>query len=101
MYQTLFETLFVLLLLVLASSLYIRNICTRLAIPLYIFGCHNNFIHIKPDKSWCVCLAVFIGIQAVFVLLQHYLGSCWFIHRQVSPDSLDHNQESQTPPSQH
>lgn len=56
---------------------------TRLAIPLYIFGCPNNFMRIEPDKSWCLCLAVFIGLQAAILLLQHYLGSRWFIPRQV------------------
>jgi len=61
---------------------------TRLAIPLYIFGCPNNFMRIEPDKTWCVCLAVFIGLQAAILLLQHYLGSRWFIPRQVGPNYL-------------
>lgn len=56
---------------------------TRLAVPLYIFGCPNNFMRIEPDKSWCLCLAVFIGLQAAILLLQNYLGSRWFIPRQV------------------
>lgn len=56
---------------------------TRLAIPLYIFGCPNNFMRIEPDKSWCICLSLFIGLQASILLLQHYLGSRWFIPRQV------------------
>ncbi|XP_057455521.1 transmembrane E3 ubiquitin-protein ligase FLY1-like isoform X2 [Lotus japonicus] len=59
---------------------------TRLAIPLYIFGCPNNFMRIEPDKSWCVCLTVFIGFQAAILLLQHYLGSRWFIPRQILPE---------------
>ncbi|KAK3184103.1 hypothetical protein Dsin_031389 [Dipteronia sinensis] len=56
---------------------------TRLAIPLYIFGCPHNFMRIEPDKNWCICLCVFIGLQASILLLQHYLGSRWFIPRQV------------------
>ena len=56
---------------------------TRLAIPLYIFGCPHNFMRIEPDKSWCICLGLFIGLQASILLLQHYLGSRWFIPRQV------------------
>ncbi|KAF7822969.1 transmembrane E3 ubiquitin-protein ligase 1-like isoform X1 [Senna tora] len=63
---------------------------TRLAIPLYIFGCPNNFMRIEPDKSWCVCLAVFIGLQAVILLLQHYLGSRWFIPRQILPEKYSY-----------
>lgn len=56
---------------------------TRLAVPLYIFGCPKNFMRIEPDKSLCLCLAVFIALQAVILLLQNYLGSRWFIPRQV------------------
>lgn len=61
---------------------------TRLAIPLYIFGCPHNFMRIEPDKSWCICLGVFIGLQASILLLQHYLGSRWFIPRQVRHGSV-------------
>jgi hypothetical protein len=61
---------------------------TRLAIPLYIFGWPNNFMHIEPDKNWCVCLTMFLGLQAMFLLLQHYLGPRWFIPRQVRSDSF-------------
>lgn len=56
---------------------------TRLAVPLYIFGCPNNFMRIEPDKSWCICLSVFLVLQASILLLQHYLGSRCFIPRQV------------------
>ncbi|XP_014493040.1 transmembrane E3 ubiquitin-protein ligase 1 [Vigna radiata var. radiata] len=59
---------------------------TRLAIPLYIFGCPNNFLRIEPDQSWCVCLAIFVGLQAAILLLQHYFGSLWFIPRQFLPE---------------
>ncbi|XWS39448.1 hypothetical protein CRYUN_Cryun18bG0054900 [Craigia yunnanensis] len=58
---------------------------TRLAIPLYIFGCPHNFMRIEPDKSWCIWLGVFIGLQASILLLQHYLGSRWFIPHQILP----------------
>lgn len=60
---------------------------TRLAIPLYIFGCPHNFMRIEPDRNWCICLIVFIGLQASILLLQHYLGSRWFIPRQVGCNS--------------
>ncbi|XLR34249.1 hypothetical protein S83_062149 [Arachis hypogaea] len=63
---------------------------TRLAIPLYVFGCPNNFMHIQPDKSWCVSLAAFIGLQASVLLLQHYLGSRWFIPRQILPEKYSY-----------
>eukprot|EP00268_Persea_americana_P035506 TRINITY_DN35043_c0_g1_i1.p1 TRINITY_DN35043_c0_g1~~TRINITY_DN35043_c0_g1_i1.p1 ORF type:complete len:581 (+),score=72.05 TRINITY_DN35043_c0_g1_i1:449-2191(+) len=59
---------------------------TRLAIPLYVFGCPNNFMRIEHDKNWCLCLVVFMGLQALILLLQHYLGSRWFIPRQILPE---------------
>ncbi|XP_065874475.1 transmembrane E3 ubiquitin-protein ligase FLY2-like isoform X1 [Euphorbia lathyris] len=63
---------------------------TRLAIPLYIFGCPNNFMRIVPDKSWCICLSVFIGLQASILLLQHYFGSRWFIPKQILPEKYSY-----------
>ncbi|XP_062007640.1 transmembrane E3 ubiquitin-protein ligase FLY2 [Rosa rugosa] len=67
---------------------------TRLAIPLYIFGCPNNFMRIEPDKSWCICLSLFIGLQASILLLQHYLGSRWFIPRQILPEKYSYHRRS-------
>ncbi|OAY83646.1 transmembrane E3 ubiquitin-protein ligase 1-like [Ananas comosus] len=74
---------------------------TRLAIPLYIFGCPNNFMRIEADQKWCIFLVVFMGIQASILLLQHYLGSRWFIPRQILPEKysyyrkLENNDTSQ------
>ncbi|XP_020396461.1 transmembrane E3 ubiquitin-protein ligase FLY2 isoform X1 [Zea mays] len=59
---------------------------TRLAIPLYIFGCPSNFMRIEPDKKWSIAVTVFMGIQAAVLLLQHYLGSRCFIPRQILPE---------------
>ncbi|KAK6919086.1 Zinc finger, RING-type [Dillenia turbinata] len=70
---------------------------TRLAIPLYVFGCPNNFMRIEPDNTWCIYLGIFMGIQAAILLLQHYFGSRCFIPRQILPEKysyyrrLDHD----------
>ncbi|KAL1812006.1 hypothetical protein ACET3Z_022071 [Daucus carota] len=48
---------------------------TRLVIPLYFFGCPHNFMQTKVDRHWCICLVVFVGLQALILLLQDYLGS--------------------------
>ncbi|KAI3904014.1 hypothetical protein MKW92_018252 [Papaver armeniacum] len=70
---------------------------TRLAIPLYVFGCPNNFMRIDHDQTWCICVTIFMGLQATMLLLQHYLGSRWFIPRQILPEKysyyrrFDHN----------
>ncbi|KEH30698.1 putative transcription factor C2H2 family [Medicago truncatula] len=67
---------------------------TRLAIPLYVFGCPNNFLRIEPDQSWCVCLVLFTGFQATVLLLQHYLGSRWFIPHQILPEKYSYYRRS-------
>ncbi|KAI4363841.1 hypothetical protein MLD38_020008 [Melastoma candidum] len=63
---------------------------TRLAVPLYIFGCPSNFMRIESDKIWCTCLCVFLGIQAFVLLLQHYLGARWFIPFQILPEKYSY-----------
>lgn len=63
---------------------------TRLAIPLYTFGCPNNFMRIQPDKKWCICLSAFMGVQSLILLLQHYLGSRCFIPRQILPEKYSY-----------
>ncbi|XP_009606918.1 transmembrane E3 ubiquitin-protein ligase FLY1 isoform X1 [Nicotiana tomentosiformis] len=63
---------------------------TRLAIPLYVFGCPHNFMRIEPDENWCICLGIFMAFQASVLLLQHYLGSRWFIPRQILPEKYSY-----------
>lgn len=63
---------------------------TRLAIPLYTFGCPNNFMRIQPHKKWCICLSAFMGVQSLLLLLQHYLGSRCFIPRQILPEKYSY-----------
>lgn len=63
---------------------------TRLAIPLYVFGCPHNFMRIEPDKAWCIFLSAFMGFQAFVLLIQHYLGSRCFIPRQILPEKYSY-----------
>ncbi|KAJ7565512.1 hypothetical protein O6H91_02G063600 [Diphasiastrum complanatum] len=63
---------------------------TRLAIPLYIFGCPKNFLRLKTDIVWCTCLVAFLVLQALVLLLQHYLGARWFIPRQLLPEKYSY-----------
>ncbi|KAJ9562917.1 hypothetical protein OSB04_008077 [Centaurea solstitialis] len=71
---------------------------TRMAIPLYVFGCPHNFMRIEPDKNWCITLVLLVGFQAATLILQHYLGSRWFIPHQILPEKYCYfrrvNQES-------
>ncbi|KAI3499088.1 hypothetical protein L1887_34881 [Cichorium endivia] len=59
---------------------------TRIAIPMYVFGCPHNFMRIQPDKNWCITLGVLVAFQAAILILQHYLGSRCFIPRQILPE---------------
>ena len=58
---------------------------TRLAIPLYAFGCPKNFMRIETNVWWCLGLTAFLGAQAGVLLLQHYFGARCFVPRQVWP----------------
>lgn len=69
---------------------------TRLAIPLYVFCCPNNFMRIKVDKGWCASLIVFMGFQALILLLQHYLGSRWFIPHQILPEKYSYSRRQES-----
>ncbi|KAL1203169.1 Transmembrane E3 ubiquitin-protein ligase FLY1 [Cardamine amara subsp. amara] len=64
---------------------------TRLAIPLYVFGCPHNFMRVEPSKIWCVCFCTFMGLQAVILLLQHYFGSRCFVPRQMLPEKYNYH----------
>ncbi|BBN11396.1 transmembrane E3 ubiquitin-protein ligase [Marchantia polymorpha subsp. ruderalis] len=59
---------------------------TRLAIPLYTFGCPNNFMRVETSFSWCIGLIAFMFSQAAVLLLQHYMGARCFIPRQCLPE---------------
>eukprot|EP00252_Welwitschia_mirabilis_P010130 TRINITY_DN23267_c0_g1_i3.p1 TRINITY_DN23267_c0_g1~~TRINITY_DN23267_c0_g1_i3.p1 ORF type:complete len:432 (+),score=75.22 TRINITY_DN23267_c0_g1_i3:174-1298(+) len=63
---------------------------SRLAIPLYVFGCPRNFMRVEIDVRWCISLVMFLSLQAVILLLQHYLGSRWFIPRQILPEKYSY-----------
>lgn len=63
---------------------------TRLAIPLYAFGCPNNFMRIETNLGWCLGLTTFLGAQAAILLLQHYCGARCFIPRQLLPEKYSY-----------
>ncbi|XP_039130595.1 transmembrane E3 ubiquitin-protein ligase FLY1-like [Dioscorea cayenensis subsp. rotundata] len=73
---------------------------TRLAIPLYIFGCPSNFMRIEVNQSWCIFLGVFMALQASILLLQHYFGSRWFIPRQILPEKYSYYRRLETDTTQ-
>ncbi|CAK9257138.1 unnamed protein product [Sphagnum jensenii] len=63
---------------------------TRLAIPLYIFGCPNNFMGVETNIGWCIGLTIFLALQATILLLQHYFGARCFIPHQMLPEKYSY-----------
>eukprot|EP00850_Spirogloea_muscicola_P020300 SM000212S06893 [mRNA] locus=s212:70210:73965:- [translate_table: standard] len=63
---------------------------TRLAIPLYTFGCPKNFMRVEPSAAWCITLIILMASQATVLLLQHYFGSRCFVPRQFLPEKYSY-----------
>ena len=42
---------------------------SRLALPLYIFGCPHNLLHIKPQPWLCMGLCAYLAAQVSWGLL--------------------------------
>lgn len=53
--------------------------CTRLLLPLYLFGCPSNFVRLKPDYWTCLMLITWVGVQVSLLLAQHYFGPRCFL----------------------
>ncbi|KAH8965494.1 hypothetical protein BDL97_04G121400 [Sphagnum fallax] len=69
---------------------------TRLAIPLYTFGCPKNFMGVETNLEWCIGLTTFLALQAAILLLQHYLGARCFIPHQMLPEKYSYFRRVQT-----
>lgn len=63
---------------------------TRLAIPLYIYGCPSNFFRVEVNNNWCISLVVFVVLQASVLLIQHFFGSRCFIPRRILPEKYSY-----------
>ncbi|PXF46702.1 Transmembrane E3 ubiquitin-protein ligase 1 [Gracilariopsis chorda] len=59
---------------------------TRLAIPLYFWGCPYNFLHVQPQPALAIALVVWLSTQATILLSQYKFGSCWFIPKELLPE---------------
>mmetsp|Transcript_5222 Transcript_5222/g.19155 ORF Transcript_5222/g.19155 Transcript_5222/m.19155 type:complete len:558 (-) Transcript_5222:137-1810(-) len=63
---------------------------TRLAIPLYMYGCPQNFMRVEPNPTVCLLLVGFVALQAGVLLLQHYFGARCFIPARFLPLKYDY-----------
>lgn len=63
---------------------------TRLAIPLYFWGCPHNFLHIQPQPSTAIGLVVWLLSQSIVLLSQYKFGPRWFIPKAFLPEKYDY-----------
>ena len=63
---------------------------TRLAIPMYFWGCPHNFLHIQPQPSSAIALVIWLMIQTLILLSQYKFGPRWFIPKQLLPEKYDY-----------
>lgn len=63
---------------------------TRLAIPLYFWGCPHNFLHIQPRPASVIALVVWLLSQAIILLSQYKFGPRWFIPKELLPEKYDY-----------
>lgn len=63
---------------------------TRLAIPLYFWGCPYNFLHIHPEPGSAVALVAWLLTQAAILLSQYKFGPRWFIPKEFLPEKYDY-----------
>ncbi|CDF32392.1 unnamed protein product [Chondrus crispus] len=63
---------------------------TRLAIPLYFWGCPQNFLHIQPQPSSVMALVAWLAIQVIILLSQYKFGPRWFIPKAFLPEKYDY-----------
>lgn len=67
----------------------------RLVIPLYIYGCPYNFVHLlfsdyRPDYRMCVALVSWVGLQVAVLLSQDYLGPQYMIPARFLPPKYNY-----------
>lgn len=63
---------------------------TRLAIPLYFWGCPHNFLHIEPQPLFSLALVSWLTSQALILLSQYKFGPRWFIPKEFLPEKYDY-----------
>jgi hypothetical protein len=61
-----------------------------LRFSLYMWGCPNNFLHIKPQYSTALALVAWVGLQAATLFSQHRWGPRWFVPKQLLPEKYDY-----------
>jgi hypothetical protein len=63
---------------------------TRLALPLYLYGCPNNLLRIPPSPALCITLSIWMALQVAVLLLQTHFGPRCFIPKRFLPAKYDY-----------
>lgn len=63
----------------------------RLLVPLYVFGCPENFVRVKPQFWVCWLLVVWVAAQVTALAAQHVFGPRCFIPDKYLPEVYDYH----------
>lgn len=72
---------------------------TRLFIPLYLWGCPENFFKWPNNSTVCIALVAWMGFQVLVLLLQDKFGPRCFIPARFLPAKYNYHQLPQLPDS--
>ena len=56
---------------------------TRLFMPLYFYGCPENFLHFEPNYDMVKLLVIWLSVQVMIIILQDIYGPRFFIPKSV------------------
>jgi len=74
----------------LTKQYILGTVITRCLIPLYMFGCPYNFLHIEPNYKFIIYFISWMIFQVTILLLQDFLGPHFFIPKQLLPPRYDY-----------
>ena len=66
---------------------------TRLLVPLYLFGCPENFVRVKPQFWVCWLLVAWVAAQVAAIAAQHVLGPRCFVPKAWLPEVYDYHRQ--------
>ncbi|KAK9832712.1 hypothetical protein WJX81_003010 [Elliptochloris bilobata] len=64
---------------------------SRLALPLYLYGCPHNLLRVPPSRGFCIALVLYVGAQAAALLAQTRFGPRCFIPARFLPAKYDYH----------
>jgi len=63
---------------------------SRLAIPLYFYGCPHNFLSVEPSFRMCSLLVAYMAAQVLVLYLQDKKGPQFFVPKSFLPIKYDY-----------